>query len=119
MAKWIKVCHEGVYGTRPFRVSGEGHSKVHIEGFREDAVKWTSSDFRFTTKGKTLYAFQMRWPENNLAVIKSLNPAEKVKNLRHLGFGNVPFEQPYGNLVIKLPDKKPTEYVNCIAIELE
>ena len=119
LAKWIKVCQEGVYGTRPFRTAGEGYSKVHIEGFREDAVNWTSSDFRFTTKGKTLYAFQMRWPEDNRAVIKSLTPAEKVKNVRLLGVGNVPFEQPYGTLVVKLPDKRPTEYVNCIAIELE
>lgn len=119
MAKWIKVCKEGVFGTRPFRAAGEGYSKVHIEGFKEDAVDWTSSDFRFTTKGNTLYAFQMRWPEDNRAVIKSLTPAEKVKNVRLLGVGNVPFEQPYGTLVVKLPDKKPTEYVNCIAIELE
>ncbi len=119
MAKWNKVCQEGVYGTRPFRVSGEGPARVHIEGFKEDAVAWTSSDFRFTVKGKTIYAFQMRWPENNRAVIKSLTPADKVKAVRLLGVGNVPFEQPYGTLVVKLPDAKPTEYVNCLAIELE
>ncbi len=119
MAKWNKVCDEGVYGTRPFRVSGEGASSVHIEGFREDAVAWSSSDFRFTTKGKTIYAFQMRWPENNRAVIKSLTPAEKIKSVRLLGVGSVPFEQPYGTLVVNLPDTKPTEYVNCLALELE
>jgi len=119
MAKWIRVCGEGVYGTRPFRVAGEGYSKVHIEGFREDAVNWTSSDFRFTTKGNTVYAFQMRWPDDNRAVIKSLTPADKVKTVRLLGVGSVPFEQPYGTLVVNLPDNKPTEYVNCIAIELE
>ena len=85
MAKWIKVCKEGVFGTRPFRAAGEGYSKVHIEGFKEDAVDWTSSDFRFTTKGNTLYAFQMRWPEDNRAVIKSLTPAEKVRMCGSLG----------------------------------
>jgi alpha-L-fucosidase len=119
MAKWIGVCGEGVYGTRPFRVAGEGYSQVHIEGFREDAVNWTSSDFRFTTKGNTIYAFQMRWPDDNRTVIKSLTPADKVKTVRLLGVGNISFEQPYGTLVVKLPDNKPTEYVNCIAIELE
>ena len=119
MAKWNKVCQEGVYGTRPFRVSGEGPAKVHIEGFKEDAVAWTSSDFRFTTKSNTIYAFQLRWPENNRAVIKSLTPADKVKAVRLLGVGDVPFEQPYGTLVVNLPNAKPTEYVNCLAIELE
>lgn len=116
MGKWNRVCQEGVYGTKPFRVSGEGHSSVHIEGFKEDAVNWTSSDFRFTTKNNTIYAFQMRWPEDNRAVIKSLN--EKVKAVRLLGAGNVPFEQPYGTLVVKLPNEKPTEYVHCLAIDL-
>lgn len=118
MAKWNKVCAESVYGTRPFRISGEGPSSVAIEGFKEDAVAWTSSDFRFTRKGNTLYAFQMRWPENNRAVIKSLTPAEKVKSVRLLGVGQVEFEQPYSILVVRLPDNKPSEYVNCLAIEL-
>jgi len=119
LAKWTKICGEGIYGTRPFRVFGEGPSSVIIEGFREDAVSWTSADFRFTQKGNTLYAFQMRWPKDNRAVISSLMPADKVKKVRLLGAGELPFEQPFGTLVIKLPEQKPTEYVNCLAIELE
>ena len=50
LAKWNRVCGEGVFGTRPFRVSGEGQSRVVIEGFREDPVAWTSSDFRIYCK---------------------------------------------------------------------
>lgn len=119
MAKWNKVCQEGIYGTRPFRISGEGHASVHIEGFKEDAVNWNSSDFRFTFKNNTLYAFQMRWPENNRTIIKTLTMKDKVKSVRLLGFGKIPFEQPYGTLVALLPDVKPTEHVNCLAIEFE
>lgn len=119
MAKWNRVCQEGIYGTRPFRVSGEGYASVHIEGFKEDAVTWSSSDFRFTVKGKTVYAFQMRWPENNRTIIKAFTCREKVKSVRLLGFGAITFEQSYGILVALLPDIKPTEYVNCLAIELE
>ena len=92
---------------------------MHIEGFKEDPVAWSSSDYRFTVKDKTIYAFQMKWPENNRAVIKLLEPSEKVRSVRLLGFGQVPFEQPYGTLVVRLPDKKPTEYINCLALELE
>jgi alpha-L-fucosidase len=36
LAKWFSVNAEAVHGTRPFRVSGEGHSCVVIDGFRED-----------------------------------------------------------------------------------
>ena len=41
---------EAVYGTRPWRVFGEGETRVRIEGFREDKTDWTRSDFRFTQK---------------------------------------------------------------------
>ena len=119
LAKWNKICANGIYGTHPFRISGEGTAKVFISGFKEDEVQWTSSDFRFTQKDNTLYAFQMRWPDDNRAVIKSLMPNERVKSVKLLGVGNVPFEQPFGTLVVNLPDRKPTEYVNCLAVELE
>lgn len=119
MAKWIKICGEGIYSTRPFRVYGEGPSEVIIQGFKEDEVNWTSSDFRFTQKQNILYAFQMRWPEDGRTVIKSLQPEEKVKSVRLLGSGTVSFEQPFGTLVIHLPNEKPTNYTNCFAIELD
>ena len=118
MAKWIKVCGEGVYGTSPFRVSGEGRSRVVIDHFTEDRVDWNADDFRFTQKGNTLYAFQMRWPEDHRAVIRTLTPADQVKSVRLLGVGEVPFEQSYGALIVSLPDRRPTPYVNCLAIEL-
>ncbi|CAK4836551.1 unnamed protein product [Aphanomyces euteiches] len=119
MAQWNKVCGEGVYNTRPFRIAVEGPASVVIDGFKEEAVYWTSADYRFTQKGNILYAFQMRWPHNNRAVIHSLTAADKVKSVRLLGFGEVEFEQPYGTLVVSLPNYKPTKYVNCLAIELE
>ncbi|MGF7036288.1 alpha-L-fucosidase [Paenibacillus mucilaginosus] len=118
MAKWIRVCEEGVYGTRPFRVSGEGLSRVVIDHFTEDRVDWNAGDFRFTQKGNMLYAFQMRWPEDHRAVIRTLTPADQVKSVRLLGVSEVPFEQSYGALIVSLPDRRPTPYVNCLAIEL-
>ena len=119
LGKWFAVCGEGVYGTRPWRISGEGDTKVVIRGFTEEAASWTPSDFRFTCRGKTLYAFQMRAPENGTAVIKSLTEGEKVRSVRLLGAGEVPFAQNFGVLTVKLPDKLPTEFANCLAIELE
>jgi alpha-L-fucosidase len=118
LATWFPVCGEGVYGTRPWRVNAEGSSEVVINGFQESAVDWSASDYRFTMKGNTVYAFQMRAPENRVSVIKSLLPEEKVQSVRLLGFGEVPFEQAFGVLTVKLPQKLPTGYVNCLAITL-
>lgn len=119
LAKWFNVCQEGVYGTRPFRVFGEGDTRVLIEGFREDKTEWNSSDFRFTRKGNTVYAFMLKAPENSAAVIKSLKPEERVRSVRLLGAGNVEFSQYCGVLTVKLPENLPTEYVNCLALEMQ
>lgn len=118
-AKWIKVNGEGIYGTRPWKVSGEGPSQVLIQGFKEDAVTWTIEDFRFTTKNGALYAFQMKWPEGGKTVILSLASGKtpKVTSLTVLGHdGLVKFEQTTRGLVIDLPEKKPADYVPCYRI---
>lgn len=118
LSSWFPICGEGIYETRPWRVSGEGESKVVLRGFQENAVEWTSSDIRFTQKDGTLYAFLLRTPHNRVAVIKSLTPADCVSSVRLLGFGNVPFTQSFGVLSVQLPEKMPTEYANCLAVRL-
>lgn len=118
LASWFAVCSEGVHGTRPWRTSGEGDSRVLIEGFKEEATAWNSSDFRFVSKGKTVYAFQFRTPDNRVAILKSFTEADKVARVRLLGVGEVPFARPFGVLNVKLPEAMPTKYVNCLAIEM-
>lgn len=118
LGAWMRVCGEGIYGTRPFRVFGEGPSTVVIKGFTEDRVSWTSSDFRFTRRDNTVYAFQLAWPDDRRAVIRSLADHETVTGVRLLGHGPIPFEQAEGILVAKLPDTAPLKAANCLALDL-
>jgi alpha-L-fucosidase len=120
LASWITVCGEGVYGTRPWRIPGEGYSSVLIEGFKEEAVNWTETDIRFTSRGKTVYAFVMRPPvrENGAAVVRSFTHQERVVSVRLLGGGPLEWKQNFGILTVKLPPRMPTPYVNCLAVEL-
>ena len=118
LAEWFSVCGEGVYGTRPWRAYGEGDTKALIDGFKETKTEWNSSDYRFVEKSGALYAFILSPGENRIAVVKSLTESEKVKSVRLLGGGNLPFEQAFGVLTVKLPEKLPTEYANCLAVEL-
>jgi alpha-L-fucosidase len=118
LADWFAICNEAIYGTRPWRVYSEGEARVRIDGFKEEAVQWGSSDYRFTKKGDTLYAFLLAPPQNQVAVIKSLNENEPIKKARLLGYGDVPFIQAYGVVNIKLPAALPSKYANCIALEL-
>lgn len=119
MAKWYEICGEAVYGTRPFRVYSEGDTRVTIDGFTENKTSWKASDYRFTKKGNVVYAFMMQAPESRVAVIKSLNAGEKVGKVRLLGYGDVEYGQNFGVLTVKLPEKLPTEYTNCLALTLE
>jgi alpha-L-fucosidase len=118
MTVWISVCGEGIYRTRPWRRFGEGCSSVLIDGFTEEAVSWAETDFRFTARENTVYAFIMKVSENRVSVIRSFTPEEKVLSVRLLGGGLVPFSQNYGVLTVKLPETLPANYTNCLAVEI-
>jgi alpha-L-fucosidase len=52
---WLSVNGHAIYGTRPWRVYGEGPTKVAAGSFHDtDVAKYTSEDFRSTTKGDAL-----------------------------------------------------------------
>ena len=56
---------EAVYRTRPWRVCGEGPTRVQ-SGFFTDGIRkeFTSADFRFTQKGASVYAAALRPSED-------------------------------------------------------
>jgi alpha-L-fucosidase len=57
-------------------------------------------------------------PANGVTVIRSFKSDEKVVAVKLLGSGPVAFSQNYGALTVKLPEKLPTAYTNCLAVEL-
>ena len=86
MAAWIKVNGDGIYGTRPWRRACEGPTAPEGGKFKEADINWTSADYRFTAKGDAVYAFQMKWPEDGKALIRSFAPysGPKVENVELL-----------------------------------
>jgi len=95
---------------------------VVIKGFKEDAVPWTVEDFRFTSKGNQVYAFQMKWPEGGKSVIRSLAKGKiaNVTGVKVLGSdAPVKFEQTSRGLALDLPNKKPTDFVQCYRVFIE
>src|SRR5208282_5293352 len=113
LARWMPVNGEAVFGTRPWKVYGEGPSRVNSGGFNEGKLRYTANDIRFTTKGRRLYALALGWPEDRRLVIRSLAvPAGRISKVGLLGYrGALPWEQTDVGLVVTMPEKKPCDHV--------
>lgn len=123
LAAWMKLNGEGIHGTRPWRVAGEGPTATvsKHESFKEDAVPWTTADFRFSARGKIVYAFQMRHPERREAFVRSLGLAggDKVKGVTVPGHaGPVSWRQHEDGLLVRLPERNTCEIVPGLRVEL-
>jgi len=63
VGSWLMVNGDAIYGSRPWKIFGEGPTKVATGTFNEgNTAAYTSEDFRFTAKGDTLYAIELSWP---------------------------------------------------------
>lgn len=116
---WMTINGEGIYGTRPWKISGTGPgSKKAVGGetnFNEKArTELSAKDVRYTTKGDILYAFVMGLPERQVVVPLATNgqaQAKKVTQVELLGYGG-PLEwiQDETGLKIRVPEQKPSKH---------
>jgi alpha-L-fucosidase len=78
IAVWMKDNDECIFGTRPWKIFGEGPASasaaaLSAQGFNEGTGKpFTAEDIRFTTKGNVLYAIALGAPADENILIKSL-----------------------------------------------
>ena len=115
LAGWFAVNGEAVYGTRPWRVFGEGETRVRIEGFTEEKTDWGRDDYRFVQKNGAVYAFMMGAAGGQTAVLRSFADMS-VRSVELLGAGPVPFTQEMGVLLVRLPDRLPSICANALKI---
>jgi alpha-L-fucosidase len=117
LAGWTAINGEAIYGTRPWRVYGEGEVKAKGGAFSEN-FRYTADDIRFTTKGRTLYAIALGWPDNGQIVVKSLAKtddvrANRIRRVELLGCkGKLKFTQTDRGLTVVLP-AQATRSLTC------
>jgi alpha-L-fucosidase len=121
---WLKINGEAIYGTRPWRVYGEGPTKVAAGSFHDtDTTNYKSEDFRFTTKGDVLYAIGLVWPENGEAVIHSLAQTAGGSRVRAVTLlGNdveLKFDQRTDGLHLQLPAQVPSKYAYVVRVSFD
>ncbi len=119
---WLNMNGEAIYGTRPWKVFGEGPTKTAAGAFHDaDTKPYTSEDFRFTTKGGSIYAIELGWPSSPEAVIHSLAlngaGAPKIESVALLGTAQtLKFQQLADGLHIQLPERPPGKYAYAYRI---
>jgi alpha-L-fucosidase len=123
LGRWLKVNGEAIYGTRPFRVFGEGPVAVKAGSFGERHIKdFTARDIRFTTKGDVLYAIVLAWPGRQATIHTLKKPCPlvtgKVTGVSLLGHdGKLTWRRDAAGLTVALPDRKPCEHAYVLKIE--
>jgi alpha-L-fucosidase len=127
ITRWMAVNSEGIYGTRPWKVSGNAAVAADGERFNERNRKnLTAGDVRFTTRNGAngngaLYAFVMGWPEKE-AVVPTLAlggklGVGKIRGVELLGHkGKVKFTQDETALKVELPSEKPCDHAITLKI---
>jgi alpha-L-fucosidase len=124
IGSWLNVNGDAIYGTRPWRVYGEGPTKVAGGAFHDiETANYKPEDFRFTTKGDVLYAIGLAWPANGEVVIHSLAPSagsERVRSLELLGSdAKLEFEQRADGLHVRLPGQAPAKYAYTLRVKFD
>jgi len=117
IGRWLAVNGEGIYGTRPWKIYGEGPTEVVGGSFNDTKRKpFTAEDIRFTAKGSTLYAIALAWPDNGKVTIKSLASGSKltgkqISKVELLGSRQaIKWSRDTEGLNLELPQQKPCDH---------
>ena len=123
IGRWLETNGQAVYGTRPWKVFGEGPTEVVAGSFADTKrTAFTGEDIRFTRKGNTLYAVALGWPDSGQMHIKTL-AAGAVNGLLDVGrvdlLGSdveLEWTQDAEALKVQLPAQAPCEHAIALRI---
>ena len=129
IGNWLDINGEAIFGTRPWRLYGEGPStKPGKDGSGEkEKLVYTDKDIRFTRskKGDVLYVIGLGWPEKNEILIENLSLKEKISSggissVSLLGSKNeLQWSRNENGLSVRLPEEKPCKHAYAIKIGLK
>jgi len=124
IGKWLATNGEAIYGTRPWKVYGEGPTEVLSGGFTDRKQKpFTAGDVRFTQKGNALYAIFLDWPSGQ-STIQSITGAaldgRKISSVSLLGSKEkTGWKLTDGGLTVTWPQQRAGDHAYALRIVLQ
>ena len=126
---WLDVNGEGIFGTRPWKIYGEGVVKTaNSDSFRDNEKlqeALSEKDIRFTQKDGTIYAFVLGFPTTKTVTIQALGRksaqmnGQNIKEVRLLGCNKkIAWKQTDNALTMTMPKMKSTGKTICFSIQL-
>ena len=122
LAAWTAINGEAIFGTRPWKIYGEGPThQAKACGFSENADKpFTAQDIRFTTKGGMLYAITLALPKTDVTIQSLGTAAGRVTGVTLLGSADeLKWQQTAAGLVIASPGIWPGAHALTFKIVLQ
>jgi alpha-L-fucosidase len=116
LADWTAVNGEAIYGTRPWRVYGEGSQGPSGAMFNEGRLTYSSEDIRFTVKNGSLFACALAWPASGRLLIRSLAGASvQSVNLLH-GGDSLKFKRRADGMEVQLPSQQRGDHAFALRL---
>ena len=133
MGDWLKVNGEAIYGTRKYKIFGEGPAELiqwleRRQGYKWDWSDLSAKDVRYTMSKdqKTLYATVLGWPEDGKYVMKTfakggeISTKGGIKKIEMLGSSEkIKWEQTKDGLTIWFPQEKPCDIAYSFKISVK
>lgn len=120
MGEWTATNGEAIFGSRPWRIFGEGPTKLQ-SGMQNEAGAgdFTPRDVRFTTNKGALYVLFLGWPSGT-ATVPSLAAGRahgEIQRATLLGGGPVRYRRDAAGLHIDFPPKPAGGFVPVIRLD--
>ena len=130
IGRWLKINGEGIYGTNPWGIYGEGPTVVKHEGHHahtrlrgKEIERFCGEDVRYTVKNNDIYAFVLDNPVGNIVEFKSLGfernlYPDEIKSVKMLGYdGKIKWQHERDCLRVEFPENIKNDFAYCFKVE--